>query len=222
MAGTQIKATVDSSALRKRIGRLPEGFHGAIKKSLSLSLGKFRGDYSARRLTTHSPGKSVQQRTGTLGRALSQEVTGDRLDRLRGRIYFDATHITVGTIGGSPNTTYAHTLEFGATIVPKRAKWLTIPVGEGLTPAGVARYRSIADAPEGFFFRPDEDTLEGLFYVREVGTRLEFLYSLRKKVTIKPTLHLIDDWKAFRRELLKRTSKDMARFVAAWNEGRDG
>lgn len=215
---TKIEATVDAAALRKRIGRLPAGFHGALKKSLSRALQRFHADFTARRLSSKVPGQSLGRRTGTLARALSFETTGDRLDRLRGRVFFDRTHITVGTIGGSGDTTYAHTHEFGATITPKRAKWLTIPIGEALTPAGVAR-GTIRDFPEGFFFRPGADTLEGLFFVREVGDRLEFLFALRKRVRIKASLHFIDDWRAFRRELIKELSKGVTQFIISWNKG---
>lgn len=218
---TKITAKIDTAVIRQRIGRLPHGFHRAIKKSLGRQLGGFTGDYTQKRLSTHSPGSSVGRRSGTLARALTFETTGDRLDRLRGRVFFDSTHITVGTIGGSPHTTYAHVHEYGATIVPKRAKWLTIPIGEALTPAGVAR-GSIRDFPEGFFLDVREDSLEGLFFVREIGDRIEFLFALKKKVTIQKSLHFISDWKAFKVELLKGLSRDMAKFIARWNEGSDG
>jgi hypothetical protein len=216
----KLTAEVDASRLVARLEKLPRGFHEATKKTLGVGLARFHANFTARRLSTYSPGQSVGRRTGSLARSFTFETTGDRLSNLKGRVFFDRTHLTVGTIGGDPNTTYAHAHEFGAVIRPKRARWLTIPIGEALTPAGVAR-GTIRDFPEGFFLRINEDSLEGLFFVREVGDRLEFLFALRKRVSIRPSLHFRDDWRAFKAELVKILAQGTARFIAAWNQGRD-
>lgn len=55
----------------------------------------------------------------------------------------DANSLRGGLLVGQ-GLPYAPMQEFGGTIVPVRAQFLTIPIGEALTPSGVARF----SAPE--------------------------------------------------------------------------
>jgi len=69
------------------------------------------------------------------------------------------------------------------TIRPKRAKFLAIPIAEGLTAAGVARFASPRDVPDGFFFTGKSGEL---FFGRKRGKRgkVRTLFVLKKAVTI--------------------------------------
>lgn len=77
------------------------------------------------------------------------------------------------------------------TITPKSSKFLAIPVGEGLTKAGVARYKSPRDVPEGFFVKSKAGQL--LFGIKR-GKRGKFrpLFVLVKSVFVQGTGALAD------------------------------
>lgn len=219
MASRMMFAEIKTQDLRDRFGEIPRGLFTVIRGAIATELARFHAAYTTRRLSGATPGESLGRRTGNLARSFMFETTGDRLENLRGRVYFDSTHITVGTIGGDPNTTIAHVHEFGSIITPKRAEWLTVPLEDALTPAGVAR-GSIQDFPDGRFIDLNEDDLSGLFYVTGPENNLSFLFALLKQVEIKPSLHFREDWNANRTTMAKGIAKPVAAWVADWNEGR--
>lgn len=75
-------------------------------------------------------------------------------------------------------------------ITPKRAKFLTIPIGENLTAAGVARFSSPRQVPEGFFVRTGGKLLFGFKHGKKGKFRP--LFVLVKSVYVQPTGALID------------------------------
>jgi len=85
-------------------------------------------------------------------RLLSNQVlkrrTGNYAASVNSRVEGQGTEV-VGKVG--TNKVYAPPHEFGATIKPKRAKFLAIPKPEGLTGAGVARYTP-RQRPDMFFY----------------------------------------------------------------------
>lgn len=92
---------------------------------------------------------------------------------------------------GGDDVRYAGTQEFGATITPKRGKWLAIPVSPAvLTGAGVAKYLSARDAPLDLHFQHLAGGKAGLFDKNGLH------YLLVKRVTIPPKHYLRDalDW----------------------------
>lgn len=72
-------------------------------------------------------GDPLNFRTRTLTRALFNRIEINGQDVV-GRVGFDLA-----------KAKYARAVTLGAVITPKRAQFLTIPVGQALTPAGVAR-----------------------------------------------------------------------------------
>jgi hypothetical protein len=78
-------------------------------------------------------------------------------------------------------------------IFPKRAKALTIPIGEALTSAGVARFASVKDAEVSLgvkIFRPKGKNVLG--YIRGKKGKFRPLFVLVKSVFVQPTGALID------------------------------
>jgi len=70
------------------------------------------------------------------------------------------------------------------TITPKQASFLCIPIGAGLTAAGVARYASPRDRPDGFFFKGKSG---GLFFGIKTGKTdrsIKPLFILKKSVVV--------------------------------------
>jgi hypothetical protein len=69
------------------------------------------------------------------------------------------------------------------TIKPKSGKYLAIPIADNLTRAGVARYKSPLQIPDGSFFRSKTG---GLFFGRETDKgKLKTFFVLKHSVTIE-------------------------------------
>jgi hypothetical protein len=141
-----------------------------LKKGVKLAAGKVASDYLS--------GQALKRRTGRLAAALDGWMEDD----------FE------GVVGVQDNTAvskYAWLLgDEQKTIVPKRAKFLAIPIGEGLTPAGVPRFSSPRQIPGGFFVKTKGRLLFG--YKR--GTRGKFrpLFTLVKSVFVQGSGALYD------------------------------
>jgi len=124
-------------------------------------------------------GQSLKRRTGRLARAVDGWMAGD----------FE------GVVGVRPNSSvakYAWLLgDESKTITPKRAKFLTIPIGENLTGAGVARFSSPRQVPKGFFIRSKTGNL--LFgYKRGKKGKFRALFVLKKSVFVQGSGALYD------------------------------
>lgn len=76
------------------------------------------------------------------------------------------------------------------TIRPRQAKFLTIPIGENLTAAGVARYASPRQVPEGFFVHTGGKLLFG--HKRGKKGKFRPLFVLVKEVLVQGSGALYD------------------------------
>jgi len=142
-----------------------------LKKGVQLAAGKVVSDYLS--------GQSLKRRTGQLARAVQGWMAGP----LEG---------VVGVQSNSAVSKYAWLLgDEEKTITPKRAKFLTIPIGEGLTSAGVPRYSSPRQVPDGFFVKTKSGSL--LFGYKQ-GKRGKFrpLFVLVKSVFVQGSGALYD------------------------------
>ncbi len=125
----------------------------------------------------------VKNRTGFLKRGGFQEVvTGDNRRELR-----------VGVAG----VKYARIQELGGTVRPVRKKWLTIPVGPALTPAGVAR--GPARSFPGLVFRLVNPSLALLVGKAGKGKNAKEVvyFVLRKSVRLIARLGFFPTWRAW-------------------------
>lgn len=104
---------------------------------------------------------------------------------------------------GSKGVVYAAIHEFGGTIVPKRAKWLTLPLTKQ------ARDMKARDFQDTFFLTSRRGNL---FIARQVGDNIETLYLLRKQVNIPERPYL-------RPAMVKVTGAALERFRALVRKG---
>lgn len=88
-----------------------------------------------------------------------------------------------GSVGSSAR--YLHFLFKGGTIRPRTAKYLAIPIGNALTPAGVPRYPSPRDAGK-LIFIPRTRAGNTILARRKPGGGIDPLFVLKKQVTIPP------------------------------------
>lgn len=153
---------------------------------------------------------ALRRRTG----GLAQSIVG------RGEFIAGAPALRVGALRG-PALRYAAVHEFGTsgrnpqspypTIRPRRAKALAQPVGEALTPAGVARYASPRQFPEPLRFVPARRRSGPVIgYLVRAAARgkiqqSDVLWILRRWTDLTPRFYLRDGFNkhfpALRRDL---------------------
>ena len=123
----------------------------------------------------------LQKRTGNLTRAIFYRIEQFGMDVLV-RVGVDLMKAIYGRIH-----------EHGGIITPKRAKYLTIPVGPNLTATGVMRVgaREFISNPQslgfaGSFVNPARTAIMG----RKTGGAIEAVFALKTSVTLKPTNYI--------------------------------
>lgn len=145
---------------------------------------------------------SLKRRTGHLSRSIGSIVVQEQGE-------------LVGIVGSGVRTgsrvRYADIHERGGVIRPKRAKYLTIPIGKSKTKAGVGRF-SARDIMGGFteydktaVFRSKKGNLIywGVKKLKK-GNRLEPLFVLVKSVTIPARRYMSMTAKANTDKVMKR------------------
>ncbi|RKY12657.1 MAG: hypothetical protein DRP65_00430 [Planctomycetota bacterium] len=151
---------------RSLLDAASEGLGEAVK----LAANKVSSDYIS--------GQSLKVRTGSLRRAVDGWLESD----------FEGV---VGVAEGSAVSKYAWLLgDEEKTITPKKGKFLTIPVGENLTGAGVARFISPRQVPDGFFVKTKGRLLFG--YKRGKRGKFRPLFVLVKSVFVQGSGALAD------------------------------
>jgi len=157
--------------LSKVPDRLPKVFRLEMEKYL-----KATAEALHRRHGSVWPGgtssRTLSRRSGDLIKSIRQSV------RVRGTRVDDIT----GEIGGA---FYASVHESGATIRPKKAKYLAIPLPEALDRRGVPLKPGPRDWPNTFVAESKKGNL--LIFQRRTG-RIVPLYVLKREVKIPPRL----------------------------------
>lgn len=151
--------------------KLVEAASEGLSKGVKIAAGNVASNY----LT----GQSLKRRTGQLARSVDGwlETPLDGVVGVRDDAGVEAYKWLLG--------------DEEKTITPKRAKFLTIPIDEGLTGAGVARYSSPRQVPDGFFIKTKSGQL--LFgYKRGKKGKFRPLFVLVKSVFIQGSGALAD------------------------------
>lgn len=138
----------------------------------------------------------MRVRTGNLRRSISTLTKWQSNDIL----------ITHRAGGGDRDVVYGAMQEYGGVIRPKHGKYLAIPVGKALTPAGVPRYHSPRQVPNLVFRRSGGGNLVAGLERRSRGGRKTFdiLFWLVRSVTIRPKRFLRDPFESVAAELPQR------------------
>jgi hypothetical protein len=156
------------------LGALGDKVRKGASKGMKLGVKDAANHVSSGYLT----GQALKSRTGFLRKA----VDGWMADILEG---------VIGVRPGSAVEHYKWLLsDEERTITPKRAKFLTIPIGEGLTPSGVPRYASPRERPDGFFVNTGGRLLFG--YKRGKRGKFRPLFVLVKSVLVQGSGALYD------------------------------
>lgn len=159
----------------RRLGRMGQAIIDACAEGLEIGAKIAAGHV----VSEHLSGQDLKRRTGDLARAVDGWMEGD-------------TEAVIGVRENSAVDRYAWILgDEQKTITPKNSKFLAIPIGEGLTSAGAARFKSPREVEGGFFIRSKKGQL--LFGYKK-GKRGKFrpLFVLVKSVLVQGTGSLYD------------------------------
>ncbi len=141
-----------------------------LAKGVKFAAGKVSAEYLS--------GQSLKRRSGRLAAAVDGWMAGPM----------------EGVVGVRPDSAvekYKWLLgDESKTITPKRAKFLTIPIGENLTGAGVAKFSSPRQVPEGFFVNTGGRLLFG--YKKGKKGKFRALFVLVKSVFVQGSGALYD------------------------------
>ena len=164
-----------------------KAFNDALKKDwdgsakvLSRELKTFLDSVAQALASRHSGGwpggtgaDTLSRRTGALVNSIiaSVRVNGETFATIQGSIGSDVP--------------YAGIQEFGGTIVPKNATYLTIPLPAALDGSGVPLYAKARDWPNTFVARSKAGNL---IIFQKRGSSIVPLYVLKTSVTIPPRL----------------------------------
>jgi len=168
-------------SLEKKGKKLEEG----LKRGLHQGLDAFHALFVDKRLTGR-PGLKV--RTGNLRRSFHHNIRGNTLSTIVGRYGTDVP--------------YAAKHEEGGKITPTNKKFLTIPLEDNLTPAGVMRM----DAPTVInsfpyhAFIPTKNPPNLLLVAGESKETAKPFFVLVKSVKIPPRLELFKTWRKFSKD----------------------
>lgn len=132
------------------------------------------------RSKSSSPG--LHRRTGRLASTYGHTVTGKtNLNRLTLRSgWFDPFGARIANVH-----------ERGATITGK--PWLTVPLRDAMTPAGVVKFPRARDFPNTFIKKNKSGKL---FIMQQRGAKVVALFVLRRTVTIPPRLRFVQTWES--------------------------
>ena len=141
-----------------------------LKKGVKLAASRVTEDYLS--------GRALKRRSGQLARSVDGWLDAP----LEG---------VVGVRQGAAVEKYKWLLgDEQKTIVPKRSKFLAVPIGEGLTGAGVARYGSPREVQGGFFVKTGGRLLFG--YKRGKRGKFRALFTMVKSVLVQGSGALYD------------------------------
>lgn len=133
--------------VRDALRRAPKTFAKTLRQAVHDVGMTFTREFAAKHMRGKTGPENVGVRTGNLRRAFGYRATGTTLDDLAMHFGFGPPAVLTAT-AAVLGQARAHL--FGATIRPKTAKWLWLPLKANQTRAGVARLRP-SDLPAPLF-----------------------------------------------------------------------
>ncbi len=203
----EVRVVMRDGPLMKRLPRLARLLTESVRRTLREELTDFVSQFTQRRLTRRGAA-SVGVRTGRLRRGLRHEVTGGRVREVAGRVWFDMPREL-------ESVPIVH--EEGATIRPRRAQYLAVPLKAAMTAAGVLR-RPPRDWPNTFVI-PSKGPKAKFLIVRRRGRGIEPLFALVDSVTIPARLNFRADFDKARRQAVRRMRRDFSRTIRTFARG---
>jgi phage gpG-like protein len=206
----EFSGTINTDKLSARFKKLGDSFEPVMVEMVNELVEAHRGS-----MTRRASNRALKRRTGALARSARTELATTARPEARSMIG-----------RGAP---YAKIHETGGTITPRRRQFLTVPLRNALTAAGVTRQAAkLERGSSGFRTRgtvpgaASRDTFifsavggRRLIAVERKGGGVLPLYILRKRVTIPARLGFRDEW----RQLAKNPRKYANRALKRWLAG---
>jgi len=165
----KIELSPDTQRRMAEMSQMGRRISAAIRAGLERGTKAAAGHVSAEYLS----GQALKSRTGLLRKAVSAWMVAD-----------DQAMVGVQDNAGVEKYKWLLGGE-RKTIRPMRGRFLAIPIGENLTAAGVARYNSPRDVPNGFFIHSGGKLLFGHRLGKTAKAKFRPLFVLVSSVTIK-------------------------------------
>lgn len=192
-----IRAVFDTRRFQTAMKRFPS----RLSKEMGIALNQHGFAFKA----AMARRKPFRTGTGNLLRSQGHEVFGNSIKDLRLRLF----------IGGGVAGRYARIQELGGVVRGK--PWLTIPLPDNLTAAGIPRFKS-AKALQGtgrtFLTKSKAGNL--IIGMRpEGGGNVRWLWILKRSVKLKPRLGFVDTFnsKVMRADRVKRFRAALKRTI---------
>jgi len=173
-----VSLRINADDLRDALNRRGRVFRDEVDRAFTAA-----GHHAVNLSKEQAKGRGVQDRTNRLADSFGFRVEGRGSDASRFRRRLEVF---------SAGVPYARDQEYGATIRPRRKKWLTIPLPDAKTAKGVARgsARSFKDT---FFRRSRKGNL--LLSQRLASGELRNLFVLKKRVRVPGRLGFRKVWR---------------------------
>jgi hypothetical protein len=167
--------------------RAPKVLEDGLHNGLANALGIIADESSASVMHGRD---GIQTRSGMLARSIHS--------------YMDETNKLMGYVGpGGTNNVSRYSWLLGnqtKTIKPVKGKFLAIPIADNLTRAGVARYKSPLQIPDGFFFRSKTG---GLFFGQENNKgKMKVFFVLKRSVKIEGKDVMMKAYKSHKKRII--------------------
>ena len=200
---------IESKALELKLDRITDRFPAAMSRLLNDLVSRHQAD-----MTRRVSNVALKRRTGALARSLRR--TPSTPEKL----------VAMSHVGrGAP---YAATHEFGATIRPRKRKFLTVPLSAARTPAGVTRQQArlvrrgrgwetasrVPGAADSSTFIYGKGDRKFIAVERQGGGVLP-LYVLKKSVRIPERLGFRDSWRGRVREFDRTAASRLRKLMEA-------
>lgn len=188
-----IQAKIDARRLKKLMEQIPKELTPELARALD------RHGYTftsyLRRTRFQGGPSSLKSRTGALARSAGH--------RLLARNTLKSMRLVV-FIGGGRAKKYARIQEFGGTI--KGNPWLTVPLPDNRTAAGVPRFKSARRLKETrpgktFIVKTKRGNLLIAYKPYKNRDKILWLWVLRREVRLRPRLGFIKTWNSRRMKL---------------------
>lgn len=207
-----IRAIVNSGRLEYALTHLSDEFYPYFYAGLRRAAAAYRREFVqslGTKLKNPQKFKSQRWPWGFKWEASPRNEKSGSIDRIA---------VSIGTTSKA-----AESLEFGATIRPRRGRMLAIPIARALTAAGRARkgFESPKAAKEAGHriisrWRPRGEYLLGIAETRTLKrgdkTRMRLMWKLVHQVRIKARLGFYAGWEQFQPQARRRMDEEVDKF----------
>jgi len=194
------------------LAKAPKAAYRGVRRGFQRALIEFRHEFQSERLrksgdarnSPNDPRPGLFSRRGGAGglrSALTHKLSGNSVETLEGKVgWISDEHARIA---------WVH--EEGKTIRPTRSMYLTVPLPEAMTPAGVPRRPGARHWENTFVARADSGHL--IIWQKRGKARMVALYVLRRSVRIPARLEFVKTFhsREMTRKRMRTLNKELSK-----------